>query len=201
MDWNDNYARQETPWEKGRATPVLAEVFARQPDLFEGRILVPGCGTGHDVRWIAAHGRGSELKVTGVDIAPLAIERAQASESPPAAEYLLGDLFNLPSSFQSAFDLVWEHTCLCALDPSLRQSYAQSLQQAVKPGGLVAGVFFINPEMDPGETGPPFGIEVAELEALWQGVGFEIVDSWVPATGYEGRVGRERVLLARRTVA
>jgi hypothetical protein len=52
--------------------------------------------------------------------------------------------------------------------------------------------------MGPGETGPPFGIGVEELEALWREAGFEPTDQWVPATGYEGRVGRELAMILRR---
>ena len=194
MNWNEMYERKETPWEKGLPTPVLAEVHAKHPGVFQGRTFVPGCGSGHDVRWLATHGCS---EVIGADIAPLAIERAQALDAEAIATYRLADLFNLPSDLIGAFDLVWEHTCLCALEPEMRQPYVQAIHSVLKNGGTVAGVFFINPEMDPGETGPPFGISVEELESLWRNAGFEIVDSWVPTAAYPGREGRERVVILR----
>jgi hypothetical protein len=108
-------------------------------------------------------------------------------------------LFALPDDMRGAFDVVWEHTCLCALPLEMRTAYAAAIKSTLKLGGTVAGVFFINPDMDPGETGPPFGISVEELEQLWRDAGFDVLDSWVPAVGYEGRVGRERVMLLRST--
>jgi SAM-dependent methyltransferase len=193
MNWNELYERNETPWEKGIPTPVLGEIHARKPGVFRGHILVPGCGLGHDVRWLAKHG----CTVVGADIAPLAVEKAQAIDVHKIATYRLADLFNLPPDLIGAFDLVWEHTCLCALDPEMRQSYVHAIRSVLKDSGMVAGVFFINPEMEPGETGPPFGISVEELGALWRDAGFEIVDSWVPAAAYPGREGRERVMILR----
>ncbi|WP_075089560.1 hypothetical protein [Verrucomicrobium spinosum] len=50
---------------------------------------------------------------------------------------------------------------------------------ALKVEGHVAGVFFIDPEMDPGETGPPFGISPEELTGLWEEAGFRVQESWV----------------------
>jgi hypothetical protein len=60
------------------------------------------------------------------------------------------------------------------------------------------GVFFIDPEMDEGEMGPPFGIGVNELKATFSIGGFQLIEDWVPSTGYPGRQGRELVMILRR---
>ena len=52
MDWNRRYEENDTPWDKGEAHPVLRDMLAR--DALSGRVLVPGCGAGHDVRELAA---------------------------------------------------------------------------------------------------------------------------------------------------
>jgi SAM-dependent methyltransferase len=101
---------------------------------------------------------------------------------------VLGDLFEL----KGEFDAVVEHTCLCALPPEWREKYREAVASLLKPGGKLIGVFFINPEMDPGETGPPFGISEVELKAL-MAPRFELVESYVPASAYPGREGREMV--------
>jgi len=195
MDWNARYQEQDTPWDKGTATPVLAEILARHPGLFSGKsIVAPGCGTGHDVRWLAAHGADA----TGLDIAPLAIEQARALDPEGIARYELADFLDPASPWENAFDQLWEHTCFCALDPSLRGAYLAAAHRALKPGGQLAGVFFINPEMDEGETGPPFGIPVDELDASLDTAGFRIINAWVPKTGYPGRIGRERAMILER---
>lgn len=192
-DWNACYRDDNTPWDKGLPTPVLAEVLARHGEVFQGKALVPGCGLGHDARALADHG----LTVTGGDIAPLAIEKAQALDVKHRVSFQLMDVFSPSPEFRGAFDLVWEHTCLCALPIALRTRYVQGVKAMLKPGGVVAGVFFINPEMDPGEEGPPFGISVEDLVKLWKDEGFEVLDSWVPEAGYPGRVGRERAMVLR----
>jgi SAM-dependent methyltransferase len=197
MDWNAAYEKSETPWEKGRATPVLDEVFERHRDVLRGRVLVPGCGIGHDARRLSEMG----LQVTGVDIAPLAIQAAREWEVSSPVEFREMDIFAPPDEFHEAFDLIWEHTCLCALDPGLRKAYLKSLHALLMPGGNLAGVFFIDPEMDEGEAGPPFGIEVSALQDLCREAGFEVLDFWVPVTGYEGRIGRELAMVLEKAAA
>ncbi|MBX3741379.1 MAG: methyltransferase domain-containing protein [Akkermansiaceae bacterium] len=196
MDWNARYEEQDTPWDKGIPTPVLAEIEGRHPGIFSGRkVVAPGCGTGHDVRWLAERAASA----TGLDIAPLAISRARALDPGHEAEFGVADFLNPTPPHVDAYEVVWEHTCFCALDPSLRPSYVQGAGTVLRPGGILAGVFFINPEMDEGETGPPFGIGPAELGALFSAAGFTPLDSWVPVTGFPGRIGRERVMILRRT--
>jgi len=194
MDWNAAYENQETPWDKGLPTPVLGEVLQKHPGLLEGRVLVPGCGLGHDAREIAK----SATSVVGADIAPLALEKAAALDPEGLVDFQLIDMLAPAAEWHGSFDAVWEHTCLCALEPVLRLAYAQSVSALLKPRGVLVGVFFINPEMDPGESGPPFGITAADLEALWHQVGLVPVDSWVPQTGYGGRVGRELAMILKR---
>ncbi|TLD69795.1 methyltransferase domain-containing protein [Phragmitibacter flavus] len=195
MDWNAAYENRETPWEKGRATPVLDEISSRHPAVFSGRAWVPGCGVGHDARRLADFG----LMVTAVDVAPLAIEAAKNWDETSPVDFQVADVFSLKEEFVEAFDMVWEHTCFCALDPALRVAYLKSLHAVLMPGGKLAGVFFINPEMDDGETGPPFGVEVETLRKMLEDAGFEVVDHWVPVTGYEGRVGRELAMILEKT--
>jgi len=189
-DWNALYEKGETPWDRGVHTPVLDDVLRKQPLSFKGRVLVPGCGIGHDARRLAEHG----CEVIAVDIAPLAIERARWLDSGGRVDFRLANLFELPEELRGTFDLVWEHTCLCALDPPMRPKYITGVRSALRPGGTVAGVFYMNPDLDPGETGPPFGITLEELIRLWQDGGFEVQEHWVPEVAYEGRQGRERFM-------
>lgn len=196
MDWNSRYETKDTPWDKGIATPVLEEIERRHPGIFTGRsIVAPGCGAGHDVRWLAAQG----AQATGLDIAPLAIEQACSLDPAGAANYEVADFLDPESPYRGAFDQLWEHTCFCALNPTLRSAYLRAAHRAIKPGGILVGVFFIDPEMDEGEVGPPFGIGSAELFASLSDTGFKAIDSWVPVTGFPGRIGREQVIILSTT--
>ena len=190
-DWESCYQQGETPWDQGKPSPPLMAEIKRRP--VSGRVLVIGCGAGHDVAALAGLG----LDVTGLGIAPTAIAKARANYPRHAERFVLGDLFKLPSALRGAFDVVVEHTCLSALPPEQRPLYAASVRAALKPDGQIIGVWFIKPDLDPGETGPPFPLPVAELDALFAG-NFEIVTDYVPGNSFPQRAYRERVRVLRR---
>lgn len=186
-NWDQAYQDNFTPWDKGLPSPPLVDWFSK--NKVSGRVLVPGCGVGHDVMHLVSHG----IDAIGLDIAPTAVERAKATYPQQAERFVVADLF----SFQGEFDAVVEHTCLCALPPEWRERYRDAVASLLKPGGLLIGVFFIDPEMDPGETGPPFGISEADLKAL-MAPRFELVESHTPSAAYPGREGREMVGVFRK---
>ena len=183
-DWESRYESGDMPWEKGAAHPGLVEFLKRSP--VHGRVLVPGCGTGHDVRALAA----TADEVVGLDIAPSAIARAKAQPAVGGERYQLGDLFALPPSLRGTFDVVFEHTCFCAIDPSLRESYVAAVAGALKPGGHLLAIFYLDPGLDPGESGPPFAVTRGQLNTFFS-PHFKLLREWNPAATYPGREGRE----------
>lgn len=191
-DWNQCYVEGCTPWNRGEPAPPLVEWLVRHEAL-RGKALVPGCGVGHDVALLAEAG----LEVTGLDIAPIAIQLAREQHPKHSGCFVQGDLFALPEDWQGAFDFVFEHTCLSALPPELRPAYREAVRQALKPGGWLVGVWYIDPDLDPGETGPPFPLPAPELDALFR-EGFDLVEDYVPSVAYPGRLGRERLRVLRR---
>lgn len=189
-NWDQAYQENFTPWDKGLPAPPLAEWLSR--NTLSGRVLVPGCGLGHDVAYLVSRG----IDAYGLDIAPTAVARAKEHYPALAERFVCADLFE----FRGQYDAIVEHTCLCALPPEWRTKYRDAVASLLKPGGLLVGVFFIHPEMDPGETGPPFGISMDDLAALFADR-FEEVESYVPATAYPGREGRECLRVLRLTPA
>lgn len=196
IDWNERWRKNDTPWEKGYAAPPLTE-FLDDPEaeLFQARrVLVPGCGSGHDVRELARRG----ISATGLDLSAIAVETARAIPREGDEDYLAGDLFEGDWRLGSSFDAVWEHTCFCAIDPSMRPAYAQAMAEILPPGGYLAGVFYLNP-WDAGEApqGPPFEasrVEILALFAPW----FELRKDRVPTRAYPGREGREWLVVFER---
>lgn len=150
---------------------------------------MPGCGIGHDVVLLAEAG----LDAVGVDLSATAVQRARAGHPGHASRFVLGDLFALPAEWTGSFEYVFEHTCLCALPPELRAAYAETVGRLLKPGGKLVGVWFINPDMEPGESGPPFGLSPEELDALFPASLWKISEDYIPGEAYEGREGRERL--------
>ena len=71
-NWDERYRQGDTPWDKGRASPALIAWLQENRGLMRGSVLVPGCGTGHDVRAIAsAEPKSFPL---GIDISKTAIQ-------------------------------------------------------------------------------------------------------------------------------
>lgn len=190
-DWELRYQTDDTPWEKGAPHPALLEFLRREP--MHGRVLVPGCGTGHDVRTIAA----TADEVVGLDVAPSAIRRAKMHPTVGGEHFEKGDFFNLPAKHIGTFDWVFEHTCFCAIAPSRRADYVESAASAIRSGGSLFGIFYLNPMMEPGEEGPPFGTSIEELDLFFGGK-FRVVREWLPEVTYPGREGRKCCRLLSR---
>ncbi|MEK0445691.1 MAG: hypothetical protein RLZZ399_1012 [Verrucomicrobiota bacterium] len=194
MDWEQAYREGVTPWDKGEAAPELAHILAQ--GTVKGRVLVPGCGLGHDARAIARAEGVSE--VVGLDLAPSAVRAACALGGPSGLRFEEGDLFALPEGWAGeGFDWVWEHTCFCAISPTLRQAYVEAVWGLLRPGGHLLAIFYLEPRMDRGEEGPPFGVTREVLDTLF-GARFELVSEWAPRAAYAGREGREWVRCLRR---
>jgi len=198
-DWESQYSGDDTPWDKGAPAPPLLEWLDRNPGMISGRVLVPGCGLGHDVRALAS--LSIDIEPVGVDLSKTAIDRAREIPSSGIESYLVADLFRLETAHRSAYDWAWEHTCFCAIEPSQRDKYVASIHTAIKPGGQLLGVFYLDPYDDdhlPGE-GPPHGTSVRELETRFAETGlFRVEESYIPEVSYPGREGLEQVMRMTR---
>lgn len=152
-EWNDRYSGGNVPgWDQGRASPLLLRLLpvVHHPPA---RVLVPGCGLGHDA--LALDNRGYD--VLGIDFAPLAVERARAR----GIKAELADF--LTSDFGGSFDLVCEHTLFCAIQPDDRDRYVQAAARALRPGGKLFGAMldFDNARLQ--RPGPPFGTNASDI--------------------------------------
>ena len=186
-EWDGRYEAGTTPWDKGYGAPPLAEFLDRS--RVDGRVLVPGCGRGHDVRLLASHG----AEPVGLDISALAIAQARTFPTVGNEEFREGDFLN-GGCGKEAFDWVFEHTCFCAIHPEERGAYVEAVHRALKPAGHFLAIFFVTIE-DP--EGPPFPISEAEIDRLFQNR-FETIESWVPGRSYPEREGREAMRLMRK---
>jgi len=94
IDWNDRYRDGNLPWDTGQPSSELQRVLARNT-VQPCRALELGCGTGTNSVWLAQQG----FEVTGVDLAPLAVERAEerAHAAGVNAHFVAADVFHLPN--------------------------------------------------------------------------------------------------------
>lgn len=143
--WSSRYVTGRTPWDLHRVPEALHAFLQRSES--RGTVLIPGCGSGYEVR--AFHDAGYD--VTAIDFSLAAVERARALLGPLGEKVLAGDFFRhqFPAS---GFDLVYERTFLCALSPGRWSDYAVRMADLLGVGGRVVGVFVYGVSDD----GPPF---------------------------------------------
>jgi SAM-dependent methyltransferase len=187
--WEDLYARGADGWEMGRAAPPLVDFVEATPPP-RGRIAVPGCGRGHDVRFLARHG----YDVTGFDFSPVAVDAAEklARDEGLEVAFERRDIFSLANDHAHAFDGAWEYTCYCAIDPRRRDEYLRTLNTIVKPGGWLLACFF---PLRGAPAGPPFPVSQAEVKRRLP-PHFRIERAFAPVRSARGRQGREWLVLA-----
>jgi SAM-dependent methyltransferase len=142
-----------TPWDAGGVPAQLALWLQGKKSAL--RVLVPGCGTGYEVRLFARRGH----EVLGIDFSAAAVEAARRELGSLSALVKQADFFALE---EKPFDLVYERAFLCALPRALWSSWARRMAEMVRPGGELAGFFYI----DDNQRGPPFGVSRQELERL-----------------------------------
>lgn len=163
--WNQRFEAGQMPWEFA-GVPADLQKFLKQKTKgsaapSRGRVFIPGCGSGHEVRAFSDAG----FEVTALDFAPKAIERARKLAGPAlASQIVLGDFFthDLPAG---SFDYVYERTFLCSLTPDRREAYRNRVFSLLKPGGYLVGYFYYQiPELS---KGPPFGFAWGTADELF----------------------------------
>lgn len=178
--WDQRYLQGRDGWELGKAAPPLAHFLHDHPLAPQppGRVLVPGCGRGHEARLLNSLG----FAVIGIDISAEALREARQLDQPDAScQWLQVDVLDPPALEEAGLGEasvigVVEHTCFCAIDPALRTAYAQSMGRMVAPGGWLLGLFWCHSR----SGGPPFGCQPEQVARWLQGAGFE-AEVWGPA--------------------
>jgi SAM-dependent methyltransferase len=155
--WDDAYTgRVPAPWDIGQPQPAFVRL-ARQ-GLLTGRLLDAGCGTGEQTLLAASSGADA----LGVDVSPLAIERARgkaAARGVPAAaggqmgtaRFGVADALSLGDLGQS-FDTILDSGLFHVFDDGSRARYVTSLASVLSPGGRLYLMCFS--DRQPGTFGP-----------------------------------------------
>ncbi len=155
--WEKRFRENFTPWDAGGVPAALRNFLDKAPR--GARVLIPGCGSGYEVRAFAEAG----YETLAIDFAPAAVERAKQTLGPLARLVRIENFFEF--DFGPPFDLVYERAFLCSLPRPLRPRYVKRVVELLRPQGKVVGFFFF----EDGERGPPFGLKSGELETLLRG--------------------------------
>lgn len=156
--WETLYQQGEMGWDRGESSPALSHWLASGLHKNQ-RILIPGCGRGHEVIELASLG----FDVTALDMAPTAIEALNHALEAKGlqATVICGDLFHYKP--EQAFDAIYEQTCLCALSPEQRQAYADKIYQWLKADGN----FYFSMMQTGEEGGPPYHCDWLDMQKLF----------------------------------
>ncbi|MBI3596408.1 MAG: methyltransferase domain-containing protein [Nitrospirae bacterium] len=195
--WAKLYRVGDTGWDQGGPSPGLVDFLKddvgarRAMPLRSGCALVPGCGHGHDARALASAG----FDVIGLDVVKSAVREAARlakSEGLTGIRFEQADFFDLSGILRGPYDLIFENTFFCAIDPGLRDRYVETAANLLHPGGFLLGIFYnIQPE-----TGPPFGVTREELIERF-GHRFTLALDRVPRS-ISRREGKELLMLWQR---
>ncbi|WP_437231138.1 class I SAM-dependent methyltransferase [Planctomicrobium sp. SH661] len=167
-DWNDRYRDGDLPWDTGRPSTELQNLFNRSP-VAPCRALDIGCGTGTNSVWLAERG----FDITGVDLASLAVERAEqrAASAGVQARFVAGDLLQL-SDLGEPFQFFFDRGCYHVIRRDVPGAYAPAVARHLADGAR--GLILAGNAREPHDPGPPVVTEEQIREDL--GTEFKILD-------------------------
>jgi len=182
--WTGKYLQRETGWDMGGVSPPL-KAYADQLSSRDMQILIPGAGNAYEAEYLFSQG------FTGVHVLDIATPPLQNLQDRcpgfPQDQMMHGDFF----AHRGQYDLVLEQTFFCALDPDLRQAYAEKVHELLVPGGKLVGLLFDFPLE---QSVPPFGGSGQEYRDIFSGL-FDIKVLERCYNSIKPRAGRELFII------
>jgi methyl halide transferase len=168
IEWNDRYREGDLPWDTGRPSSELQRALSEHK-IQPCRALEIGCGTGTNSVWLAQQG----FEVTGVDLAPVAVERAEARAQAAGvkAHFMVGDVLQL-LDLDGPFAFFFDRGCYHAVRREAPNQYAPAVARQLTAGGR--GLILAGNAREPHDPGPPVVTEEQIRDEL--GVAFQILD-------------------------
>jgi methyl halide transferase len=162
--WHEKWQTQETAWDLKRPHPLLSQLLGAMRALPLSssieKILVPGCGLGHEAASLADQG----FQVTGTDLVADATRMAKQTYGDKGnLKFVTDDVFATRLK-PLTFDGLMDRAMLCALEPGRRKDYLDFCHQMLGHGGVFMGILFSEVSC---EGGPPFAINAHEVLDLF----------------------------------
>ncbi len=154
--WVKRWEVGKLPWDLGGVPPNLVS-FLTRTQAAPARVLVPGCGSGYEVR--AFHEAGYD--VTAIDFSGPAVTRAREVLGPLGDKVVQGNFFKHEFG-ENRYDLIYERGFLCSLPTERWPDYASRMAHLLLPGGRLVGLFLYGEEPEP----PPYPLTEQTAAAL-----------------------------------
>lgn len=191
--WDQRYVDGELPWDSGAPDVHLGGVLERY-GVEPGKALEVGCGTGTNTVWLAEQG----FEMTGLDIAPTAVDRAvaKAAAAGVRCELVAGDVLRdeIPGApYSFVYDRGVFHVFDAAED---RARFASRVAELLAPDGMWHSLIG-STDGPPRDHGPPRRSATDIAQAVERH--FEILE--LSSTTFDRgshRHARAWVLVARR---
>lgn len=143
--WAKAYDEDDTGWDLGEPSAPLKAYIDQLPDK-DIRILIPGCGNAYEAEYMHRIGF---THVHVLDLTQQALANLKKRCPNFSGGHLIqGNYFE----HEGQYDLILEQTFFCAIEPELREAYANTAHRLLVPGGKIAGVLFDRVKPD----GPPY---------------------------------------------
>ena len=190
--WQDRYLQNNTKWDIGYSTPILVDHLNNNNLI--GKVCVLGCGNGHDAIEFSKHGND----VYSVDFAkePLINLEKKVSDIGLRMNFIHGDIFDLNLKYSECFDMVYEYTCFCAIDPDRREEYFNMVYSLLKKNGILFAIF-IPLDKELSNDGPPFGVDIDIILEMTKNK-FDVVENIFSKLSIEARFNREKLVVLRK---
>lgn len=188
--WTNIYKSEPNPgWNLNEPAEAFKDMLPRLK-LPKSRILVLGCGEGHDAAFFAKAGH----LVTAVDFSKEAITRGkQKYANLSNLNFYESDIFQLPQEWNFSFDIIVEHTCFCAVPPHKRNDLVRLYRRMLHEEGQLLAVFFAMEK----RSGPPYGSTEWEIRKRTE-QGFHYLFWGRLRNSIPSRIGRELFVLAKK---
>ena len=151
QEWNERYIGGNLPWDITEPDDNLLDLVGNGT-VSPGKALEIGCGTGTDSLWLASRG----FSVTGVDIAPEAIEMARRKMNGQAlsCDFAVMNFLEV-DNFSQQYDFIFDRGCFHSFhEDSDRKRFAAQVSRALSKDGIWASLIG-STEGAARETGPP----------------------------------------------
>ncbi len=182
--WNNRYQTNDFSWDLGEPSIPLKK-YIEQLDNKELKILIPGAGNAYEAELLFQLGFKNVYVLDFAETPLLNIKK----RSPvfPSHQLIQQDFFE----HEGQYDLIFEQTFFCAINPNLRPQYVQHMRSLLNSNGKIVGLLF-NDILNIDH--PPFGGNEVEYNQLFSEY-FNIIKIETCYNSIKPREGRELFII------